>query len=139
MDSARNTLQKLMAGVLNRFPAEEVPLQSWPFVCGKQVAQRTQAVAFAAGVLRVEVPDEGWRATLEGLAPKYLAGLNQYSATRVERIEFAVPGAPASRAKPRRRTAVDSNEPAPSTAPAKKPQRKAVARRRSPKRELKQE
>jgi len=97
MEPARATLQKLLASVLNRFPAEQVPLEAWPFVCGKQVSRRTQAVSFADGVLRVEVPDAAWRAQLEGLSGAYLAGLNQYSATTVERIEFVVAGAPAQK------------------------------------------
>jgi hypothetical protein len=90
MDSARPTLQKLVADVLNRLPAEQVPVEAWQFVCGKQVAQRTQAVGFGRGVLRVEVPDANWQDQLRALSASYLANLNQYSRTRVERIEFVV-------------------------------------------------
>ena len=90
MDSARGALQKLVADVLNRLPAERVPVESWQFVCGRQVAQRTQAVSFAEGVLRVEVPDAGWREQLQELSARYLAGLNQYSRIAVKRIEFIV-------------------------------------------------
>jgi predicted nucleic acid-binding Zn ribbon protein len=99
MEPARATLQKLLASVLNRFPAEQVPLEAWPFVCGKQVSRRTQAVSFADGVLRVEVPDAAWRAQLQGLSADYLAGLNQHSATAVNRIEFVVAGAAAQAQK----------------------------------------
>jgi len=94
MESARDTLQKLVAGVLNRLPAEQVPVEAWQFVCGKQVAGRTQALGFADGVLRVEVPDAGWQTQLQDLSARYLASLNQYSATRVERIEFVLAGSP---------------------------------------------
>ena len=90
MDSARPILQKLVADVLNRLPAEQVPVESWQFVCGKQVAERTQAVGFGRGVLRVEVPDARWQDQLQDLSGCYLANLNQYSRTRVERIEFVV-------------------------------------------------
>ena len=90
MDSARPTLQKLVADVLNRMPAEQVPVEAWQFVCGKQVARRTQAVSFGGGVLRVEVPDASWQDQLRELSGRYLANLNQYSGTRVERIEFVV-------------------------------------------------
>ena len=68
MEPARPILKKLLADILNRFPAEQVPLEAWPFVCGKQVARRTQAVGFADGVLRIEVPDAAWRAQLRGAA-----------------------------------------------------------------------
>jgi hypothetical protein len=92
MEPARPTLQKLLADILNRFPAEQVQLEAWPFVCGRQVARRTQAVSFAGGVLRVEVPDAGWRAQLRELSGEYLAGLNRYGAGAVERIEFVLAG-----------------------------------------------
>jgi hypothetical protein len=90
MDSARQTLQKLVADVLNRLPTEQIPMEAWQFACGKQVAQRTQAVSFGDGVLRVEVPDASWQAQLRELSGRYLANLNQYSRTRIERIEFVI-------------------------------------------------
>ena len=92
MDSARPILQKLVADMLNQLPAEQVPVESWQFVCGKQVAERTRAMSFGAGVLRVEVPDARWQEQLQDLSRYYLANLNQYSRTRVERIEFVVAG-----------------------------------------------
>jgi hypothetical protein len=90
MEPARPTLQRLVADVLNRLPAEQIPVESWQFACGKQVAQRTQAVSFDSGILRVEVPDARWQEQLQDLSGGYLAKLNQYSRTRVERIEFVV-------------------------------------------------
>ncbi len=96
MEPVRAALQKVLAGVLNRFPPEQVPLEAWPFVCGKQVSRRTQAVSFADGILRVEVPDAAWRAQLQELRGRYLAGLNQYSAKPVEKIEFVLAAAAGS-------------------------------------------
>jgi hypothetical protein len=54
------------------------------------VAVRTRALDFVAGILRVEVPDWGWRAELQALAPQYLAVINRYVAESVKRIEFVV-------------------------------------------------
>jgi len=54
------------------------------------VAERTRAVAFSDGILRVEVADAGWRQELASLAQRYLAAINRYSATPVRRIEFVV-------------------------------------------------
>ncbi len=76
----------------NRLTAEQVPVECWQFACGKQVAERTQAVSFDTGVLRVEVPDARWQEQLQDFSRSYLAELNQYSRTRVERIEFVVAG-----------------------------------------------
>jgi hypothetical protein len=63
---------------------------AWPLVCGSAVAERTQAVEFANAVLRVEVPDAGWRREMQSLAPRYLATLNRYAGQKVERIEFVI-------------------------------------------------
>jgi hypothetical protein len=90
MDSARPTLLKVVADVLNRLPAEQVPVEAWQFACGKQVAERSRAVSFDRGVLRVEVPDAQWRDQLRELSGGYLASLNQYSRVRVERVEFVI-------------------------------------------------
>ena len=54
------------------------------------VAARTRAVDFAQGILRVEVPDAGWRVELQALAPQYLAVINRYVAESVQRIEFVI-------------------------------------------------
>jgi len=53
-------------------------------------AERTQAVVFADAVLRVEVPDAGWKREMQNLAPRYLATLNRYAGQKVERIEFVI-------------------------------------------------
>jgi hypothetical protein len=58
--------------------------------CGSVVAERTRAVDFVAAVLRVEVPDSGWKRELQSLAPHYLAQLNRYAAQKIERIEFVI-------------------------------------------------
>lgn len=63
---------------------------AWPVVCGSAVAERTRAVSFADGVLRVAVPDTGWRSELQGLAPRYLGAINRYTTEPVRKIEFVV-------------------------------------------------
>jgi hypothetical protein len=54
------------------------------------VAARTRALDFVDGILRIQVPDAGWRRELQTLAPRYLAALNRYVANSVTRIEFIV-------------------------------------------------
>jgi hypothetical protein len=65
-------------------------LLAWPVACGSAVADRTRALSFSDGILRVEVSDAGWQRELMQLAPRYLALVNKYSATAVNRIEFVV-------------------------------------------------
>jgi hypothetical protein len=77
-------------GSLRRVPPGDAPLLAWPLVCGSVVAGRTQAVEFSDSVLRVEVPDAGWKREMQSLAPRYLATLNRYAGQRVERIEFVI-------------------------------------------------
>lgn len=79
-----------MMGSLRRVPREQAPLLAWPLVCGSVVAERTQALDFANSVLRVEVPDAGWKREMQGLAGRYLAALNRYAGQKVERIEFVI-------------------------------------------------
>jgi hypothetical protein len=88
MEQVGAGLEKIVVGSLRRSPAGEGPLLAWALACGHAVAARTRAVDFAQGILRVEVPDVGWRAELQALAPQYLAVINRYVAESVRRIEF---------------------------------------------------
>jgi hypothetical protein len=90
LQQAGDGLGKIVAGSLRRVPPGEAPLLAWPLVCGSVVAERTHALDFADAVLRVEVPDAGWKLELQGLAARYVAGMNRYAGQRVERIEFVL-------------------------------------------------
>jgi len=65
---------------------------AWPVVCGSAVAERSRAVSFFGGVLRIEVADAGWKRELQALAPRYLATINRYVREGVQRLEFVVRG-----------------------------------------------
>jgi predicted nucleic acid-binding Zn ribbon protein len=88
MERAAAGLQKIVADALRRTPPAQAPLLAWPLACGTAVAERTRALACSQGVLRVEVPDAGWRAELQALAPQYLAVINRFVPGNVKRIEF---------------------------------------------------
>ena len=88
MEHASVGLERIVADSLRRAPSGEGPLLAWPLACGHAVAARTTALSFADGVLQVQVPDAGWRAELQALAPQYLAVLNRYVAESVRRVEF---------------------------------------------------
>jgi Dna[CI] antecedent, DciA len=90
LEQAGAGLEKIVMGSLRRVPPGDAPLLAWPLVCGSAVADRTQALEFAGAVLRVEVPDAGWKRELQGLAPRYLAQINRYAGQKVERIEFVI-------------------------------------------------
>lgn len=90
MNRASNGLETIIAKSLHRAPAAESTLLAWPVACGSAVADRTRALSFSDGILRVEVSDAGWRRELVNLAPRYLALVNKYSAASVKRIEFVV-------------------------------------------------
>ena len=90
MNRASADLETIIAEALRRAPASESAVLAWPIACGSAVAERTRALSFSDGVLRVEVADAGWRRELINLAPRYLALINEYSATLVKRIEFVV-------------------------------------------------
>ncbi|MGB6383793.1 MAG: DUF721 domain-containing protein [Terriglobales bacterium] len=90
MNRASAGLETIIAKALHRAPTNESALLAWPIVCGSAVADRTRALNFSDGILRVEVADPGWRRELANLAPRYVALINKYSAASVERIEFVV-------------------------------------------------
>ena len=69
-------------------PPGAAPVLAWPLACGSAVAERTRALDFTNGVLRIEVPDVGWRAELQLLAPRYVAAINRYVTDNVARVEF---------------------------------------------------
>jgi hypothetical protein len=90
LEQAGAGLEKIVMGSLRRVPPGEAPLLAWPLVCGAAVAERTRALGFADAVLRVEVPDAGWKREMQSLAPRYLAAMNRYAGQKVERIEFVI-------------------------------------------------
>ncbi len=90
MESVRDTIQKVVAEMLAHVPSDQAPVVAWQFVCGKTVADRTEAIAFAGGVLQVEVPDATWRAQLADLMPHYLDLLRQYTGQKVQRLDFVL-------------------------------------------------
>ena len=90
VQSAGSDLEKIVARSLRQLPPEQAPLMAWPVVCGSSVAERTRALSFADGVLRVAVADPGWKSELQSLAPRYLASINRYTVEAVRRIDFVV-------------------------------------------------
>lgn len=90
MEQAGSDLERIVAQSLRQAPPEQAPLMAWPVVCGSAVAERTRALSFVDGVLRVAVPDAGWKSELQGLAPRYLASINRYTVQPIRRIEFII-------------------------------------------------
>ncbi len=88
MERAAAGLQKIVSDALRRMPPGQAPISAWPLACGTAVAARTRVLDFAQGVLRVEVPDSGWKEELQVLAPQYLAVINRYVGDCVQRIRF---------------------------------------------------
>ena len=90
VEQAGSGLEKLVAQSLRHAPPADAPLLAWPVVCGSAVAERTRALSFEDGVLRVEVADAGWKSELQALAPRYVATINKYTREIVRKIEFVI-------------------------------------------------
>jgi predicted nucleic acid-binding Zn ribbon protein len=90
VEQAGAGLEKIVAQSMRRAPAAEAPLMAWPVVCGSVVAERTRAMSFEGGVLRVEVSDVGWKSELQVLAARYVAAINKYTPETVHKIEFVI-------------------------------------------------
>ena len=91
MEPAQAGFHKIVADILRRAPAEDAAGIAWTLACGKAVAEKTEVLEFHAGVLRVRVPDEAWRANLAGFVPRYLELLNTMLSKKVEKVEFVPP------------------------------------------------
>jgi predicted nucleic acid-binding Zn ribbon protein len=96
MEPVRTGLRQLMSELLRARPAEEAVLLAWPLVCGKEVAARSQAIAFADGTLAVEVPDTTWRNQLQSFAPRYLSEFEGLLGPVVRSVEFKLKQSAAS-------------------------------------------
>jgi hypothetical protein len=91
MEHAGPGLARIMGELLRAAPSSDAPLLAWPTICGTGVAGRTRAVQFAAGVLRVEVPDVRWRLELAELEPQYLREFELcLGKDKVRRVDFVV-------------------------------------------------
>lgn len=90
MEPARAGFHKIVAEILKRAPTEDAVLIAWRMVCGTTVSERTNALDFQGGVLRVQVPDATWRTQLREFVPHYLIQLNHMVSVKVERIEFVL-------------------------------------------------
>jgi predicted nucleic acid-binding Zn ribbon protein len=90
LEQAAAGLEKVVAQLLRQATTADAALLAWPLACGSVVAERTRALDFRDGVLRVEVADAGWKSELQAIAPRYLALINRYTQEQVKRIEFVV-------------------------------------------------
>lgn len=90
MEAVRTGLRQIMQDLLRTRPPEEAVILAWPLVCGKEVAARTTATAFADGTLTVEVSDVSWRNQLQSFAPRYLSGYEGLLGQVVKNVQFKV-------------------------------------------------
>jgi hypothetical protein len=90
LEQAGTGLEKIVANSLRRIPPGDAPLLAWSLVCGSIVAERTRAISFVDSILRVEVPDAGWKREMQNLASRYLVALNRYCSAKVVRIDFVI-------------------------------------------------
>jgi hypothetical protein len=90
LEHAGTGIEKIVEQSLRQVSPDQAPLFAWPVVCGSAVAERTRALTFESGILRVEVSDAGWKSELQALAPRYLAVINRYTTEAVRRIEFVI-------------------------------------------------
>lgn len=63
---------------------------AWPLACGSTVAERTEALSFIAGTLRVRVPDSGWKTQLESFSAQYRYKLSELSGQTIDFIAYEV-------------------------------------------------
>jgi len=103
MEQLFGALPKIMDGMeLDPAARSAVVFAAWRRICGQLIKERTAAVDFAEGRLKVAVEDKTWQRHLEDMAPQMVAKLNSVLGNgSVRFIEFIVDGsAVASRVTP---------------------------------------
>jgi len=89
MQTAGSVFPEFFADLLRETPLDQAVRMAWPAVCGAKVAARTATREFAAGRLRVEVPDHAWRVQLTELELDYRREFARLLGKgKVERIVF---------------------------------------------------
>jgi hypothetical protein len=93
MERTGGALAQIMSELVRRAPAQDAPVMAWPAVCGQVVAERTRALQFSAGRLRVEVPDAAWGTQLAELEARYKGQFKSLLGhEKVRHIEFVTAG-----------------------------------------------
>ena len=95
MQSARQNLQALAARVFKDATPQEAVVLAWSLVCGSAVAQRSEALSFENGTLRVRVPDRSWQSQLEAFSAQYVEKLSRLTGASITRIAYEIESAPA--------------------------------------------
>ncbi len=90
MEQAGTGLRKIVANALSKAAPEDAAVLAWPLVCGTAVADKTRALELLDGVLRIQVPDAGWKKQLLGFTPHYLEAINRIAGGKVEKLEFVL-------------------------------------------------
>jgi len=104
--AAPERMRDVLRGVLGRslasMTAEDRIAAAWPVACGQRLAERTQILSFADGVLSVEVADTAWLKQMRSLSEKLKAELRSIAGVGVTDILFTLPSTSAEkyRAKP---------------------------------------
>lgn len=90
MEAVRTGLRNILNDLLRGCPPEQAVILTWPLVCGKEVAARSQAVNFSDGTLTVEVADLVWRNQLQSFTDRYVNGYHELLGPLVQRVKFKV-------------------------------------------------
>lgn len=94
MEQLFGALPKIMDGMeLDPAARSAVVFAAWRRICGQLIKERTAAVDFAEGRLKVAVEDKTWQRHLEDMAPQMVAKLNSVLGNgSVRFIKFVVDG-----------------------------------------------
>jgi hypothetical protein len=71
--------RSLAARLFGASPARTLALieAAWPLAVGPELARRTEVLGIEGGMLRVRVPDAGWRKVLHRMQPQILGHLRE--------------------------------------------------------------
>ena len=88
MEGMRDLLKGALGRSLAGLSEEDRLAAAWPVACGKTMAEHGTVVAYAEGVVRIEVADVAWLRQLVSMRGQLASEMARIARVRVTEIHF---------------------------------------------------
>ena len=88
LEGMRDLLKGSLGKSLGALPAEDRLAAAWPVACGKAMAGRGTVMAYADGVVRVQVKDRAWLRQLTSMRGQLAREMARIAGVPVREIHF---------------------------------------------------
>ena len=102
MDNMREMLRKNLGRSLEALPELDRLSAAWPVACGPAMAEKGEIVAYAGGIVQVEVWNSVWLEQMRSMQQVLEHELARIAAVKLAGIHFEVKRPPSTRPGPER-------------------------------------